>query len=276
YNTYFELTSKRILALLQEIGTKTPTPQQKARLILMLRLLSDKLKSSRTEVERVRADIKSFTQDMAKDHTELTTGAGSVTRAIEDNNKQVAALIAQIAALNAEIQQLNVQLIAAANGLAASVFVSYLLMNVTPYIAIPIAIIGISVSIGFIIDAMVRISKKQQEIIDQSATLKKAEAQGVVLAAISATVDAMKASIDAISKNIDVVSSAWATLDVKMESVIKNLTAAREEHWRDTLLQEIDIEAAQVAWKQLKEYAEKLQEVKLKDSKQVTAIKAIA
>ena len=276
YNNYFEATSKRILALLQEIGTKTPTPQQKARLILLLRLLSTKLKSCKGEVEAVRAEIKSFTADMAADHQALTTGSGSVTKAIEENNKAVAALIAQIAALKIEIEQLNVQLIAAVHGLAATMIVSYMLMSVTPYLAIPIAIIGISISVGFIIDAMVRIGKKQQEIIDQSATLTKTEAQGVVLAAISSTVDAMKKSIDAITSNIDIVSSAWATLDVKMESVIKNLEAARDEHWRQTLLQEIDIEAAQAAWGQLKAYAEKLQEVKLKDSGQVTPIKAIA
>jgi hypothetical protein len=276
YNNYFEATSKRILALLQEIGTKTPSPQQKARLILMLRLLSTKLTSCRGEVEAVRAEIKSFTADMAEDHKQLTTGSASVTKAIEDNNKAVKALNAQITALRAEIEQLNIQLIAAVHGLAASVFVGYMLMSVTPYLAIPIAIIGIGISLGFMIDAMVRISKKQQEIIDQSATLTKTEAQGVVLAAIAATVDAMKTSIDAITKNIDIVSLAWATLDVKMKSVITSIEAARDEHWRQTLLQEIDIETAQKAWKQLQEYAEKLQEVKLKDSGQVTPIKAIA
>jgi chromosome segregation ATPase len=276
YNNYFEATSKRILALLEEIGTKTPSPQQKARLILMLRLLSTKLKSCKGEVEAVRAEIKSFTADIAADHKALTTGAGSVTKAIEENNKEVATLIAQIAALRIEIDQLNVQLIAAVHGLAATMIVSYMLMSVTPYLAIPIAIIGIGISVGFIIDALVRIGKKQQEIIEQSATLTKAEAQGVVLAAISATVDAMMHAIDAITKNIDTVSTAWATLDVKMESVIKSLEAARDEHWRQTLLQEIDIETARMAWKQLQEYAQKLQEEKLKDSGQVTPIKAIA
>lgn len=276
YNTYFEATSTRILALLKKIETRRPTPTERANLILMLNLLLTKLKNCRAEVELVRADIKSFTADMAADYKALTTGAASVTKAIEDNNKVIGELKAMIEALNLELVQLNTQLIAAASGLAASVFVGYVLMSVTPYLAIPLAIIGIGISLGFMIDAMVRIGKKQQEIIDRSAELSKAEAQGLVLAAISMSVETMKKSVDEITKAIDTVSTAWATLEVKMKSVIDNLTSARDEHFHQVLLQEIDIEAAQTAWRQLQAYAEKLQEIKLKDSGQVTPIKAIA
>jgi len=266
YNNYFEATSKRILALLQEIGDKVPTEAQKRTLMSLLTLLSSKLKSCRGDVEQVRADILTFTQAMAADHHALTTGSASVTKAIEDNNKTVASLLAQIEALRGEIAQLNIQLIAAANGLALTLVVSYMLFSVTPFLAVPLAIIGIGVSLGFMIDAMVRIAKKQQEIIDQSAALTKTQAQGVVLAAIAATVDAMMQSIEAITRNIDLVSSAWATLDKKMQSVIAALKAASDEHWLDTLLEEIDVEAAGKAWKQLEKFAEQLQEVKLKDS----------
>jgi len=266
YNNYFVATSNRILSLLERMGTKPPTPAQKAQLILLLRLLSEKLTKSKGEIEAVRALIKTFTQNMAADHTALTTGAHSVTKAIEDNNAAVAALNAEIAALKLEIDQLNIQLIAALHALAASVFISYLMMSVTPYLAIPIAVIGVSVSMGFIIDALVRISKKQDEIIAKSKTLTKTESQGVILAAIAATVDSMKNSVDAITKHIDIVSSAWATLDVKMKSVLDDVTAAREADIRKILEKEIDIEAAQAAWAQLKDFAEKLQQIKLKDS----------
>jgi hypothetical protein len=266
YNNYFVATSERILALLKTMGPKPPSPAQKARLVLLLRLLSEKLTKSKGEIEAVRTLVKTFTKDMAADHIALTTGAHSVTNAIEENNAAVAALNAEITALRAEIDQLNVQLIAAIHGLAASIIVSYLLMSVTPYLAVPIAIIGVSVSLGFIIDAMVRISRKQDEIIARSKTLTKTEAQGVILAAIAATVDSMKKSIDAITTHIDIVSQAWATLDVKMKAVLDDVNAAREADIRKILEKEIDIEAAQAAWAQLKDFAEKLQEIKLKDS----------
>ncbi|MDQ3280262.1 MAG: HBL/NHE enterotoxin family protein [Acidobacteriota bacterium] len=276
YNNYFEATSVRILKLLEEIGTKTPTAEQKAKLLSLLKLLSTKLESCRATIEQARTRIKTFTTNMANDHRELTTGSASVTKAIEENNKAVATLLAQIATLKMEIEQLNVQLIAALHGLAATMVVSYMMMSVTPYLAVPIAVIGVSVSLGFIIDAMVRISKKRDEIVAQSATLTKTEAQGVVLAAISSTVDAMLKSIQAIDKHIDLISSAWATLDVKMKSVIDSLKAATDEHWLDTLLQEIDIETARQAWKQLEVFAEKLQEVKLVDSDQIVSFEGVA
>lgn len=266
YNNYFVATSNRILALLEKMGTKPPTPAQKAQLVLMLRLLSEKLTKSKGEIEAVRALIRTFTTNMAADHTALTTGAGSVTKAIEDNNAAVAALNAEIKALTVEIDQLNVQLIAALHGLAASVFIGYVLMSVTPYLAVPIAIIGVGISLGFVIDALVRISRKQDEIIAKSQTLTKTESQSVILAAIAATVDAMKKSIDTITTHIDVVSQAWATLDVKMKAVLDQVNAAREADIRQILEKEIDIETAQAAWAQLKAFAEKLQEIKLKDS----------
>ncbi|HEV7768347.1 MAG TPA: HBL/NHE enterotoxin family protein [Thermoanaerobaculia bacterium] len=266
YNNYFVATSNRILALLDKMGPKPPTPAQKAQLILMLRLLSEKLTKSKGEIEAVRALIKTFTQNMAADHTALTTGAGSVTKAIEDNNAAVAALNAEINMLKAEIDQLNIQLIAALHGLAITVFISYMMMSVTPYLAVPIAVIGVSVSLGFIIDAMVRISKKQNEVIAKSQTLTKTESQGVILNAIAATVDSMKKSIDAITTHIDIVSQAWATLDVKMKSVLDEVNAAREADIRHILEKQIDIETAQAAWAQLKDFAQKLQEIKLKDS----------
>ena len=242
----------------------------------MLNLLLTKLKNCRRDIELVRADIKSFTTDMAADHRALTIGANSIMTAIEDNNKSIVLLKAQIEGLKLEIEQLNVQLIAALHGIAASVVVGYMLMTVTPYLAFAIAVIGVSVSLGFVIDALVRIGKKQQEIVDQAATLKRSEAQGVALAVIASTVDSMNKSIDAITTAIDTVSSAWATLEVKMTSVITALTDASVEHVHDILLQEIDVEAAQIAWSQLKTYAEQLQEIKLKDSGQVTPIKAFA
>lgn len=276
YNTYFEATSKRILNLLAQMGTRKPTEAEKKSLIIMLNLLLTKLKNCRHDIELVRADIKSFTTDMAADHRALTVGANSIMTAIEDNNKSIALLKAQIEGLKVEIEQLNVQLIAALHGIAASVVVGYMLMTVTPYLAFAIAVIGVSVSLGFMIDALVRIGKKQQEIIDQSATLKRSEAQGVALAVIASTVDSMNKSIDAITTAIDTVSSAWATLEAKMTSVITALTAASVEHVHDILLQEIDVEVAQKAWAQLKTYAEQLQEIKLKDSGQVTPIKAFA
>jgi hypothetical protein len=272
YNNYFVATSNRILALLQQMGTKPPSPAQKARLVLMLRLLSEKLTKSKGEIDAVRSLIKAFTKNMAADHVALTIGANSVTKAIEENNAAVKALNADIAMLKAEIDQLNVQLIAAINGLAVTVFVSYMLMSVTPFLAVPIAIIGVSVSLGFMIDALVRISKKQDEVIAKSQTLTKTEAQGVILAAIAATVDSMKKSIDAITTHIDIVASAWATLDVKMKAVLDDVNAAREADIRKILEKEIDIEAAKAAWAQLNEFAEKLQEIKLKDSGIVSSL----
>ncbi len=261
YNTYFQATTTRIDKLLEAMEGKTPTEEQKKTLLSLLNLLVTKLASSRAEVEAVRADIKVFTQEMAADHKALTTGSASITAAIEDTNRNVTRLKERIEALRLKIVALNAQATAAALALGMSFIVGYIGMTFLPFIMIPIAIIGAGVSIGFLIDAAVQLSKTQQEIADDSASLTKNEKQALVLAAIASTVDGLVSSIDQITTNIDVVSAAWATLDVKIKSVMDSIKAARDEHWLDILLQEIDIDASRTAWKQLQEFAKKMQEV---------------
>ncbi|HEY0142669.1 MAG TPA: HBL/NHE enterotoxin family protein [Thermoanaerobaculia bacterium] len=276
YNTYFSLASTRIVDLLEKIGDKQPTPEQKVTLLLLLTLLSSKLKSCMANVEHVRADIKSFTSAMANDHQELTKGSASVTKAIEQASARMVELTAEIAALHLEIAELNAQVVAAGIAMGTTLIVSYVLMSVSPWIAVPLAIIGIGISLGFIIDGLVRINQKRKQIVEDSATLVKTEAQVVVLNAIATTVNAMMVSIDAILKNIDAVSTAWATLDVKMQSIVTDLKSATDEHWMETLLQLIDVKAAQIAWKQLEKYAEQLQEIKLADSGHVEPVQSVA
>lgn len=263
YNTYFQLTTTRISNLLDAMEGKTPTPEQKATLLSLLNLLVTKLASSRAEVEAVRADIKVFTQEMAADHKALTTGSASITAAIEDTNKNITRLKARIEALRLEIVALNAQLTAAAVALGVSLVIGYIGMTVMPFVMIPIAIIGAGVSIGFMADAIVRLNKTQQDILDDTSSLTKNEKQALVLAAIASTVDALVGAIDQITANIDIVSSAWATLDVKLKAVMASIKAARDDHWLDILLEQIDIAAAKKAWTQLEAFAEKLQQVDL-------------
>jgi len=263
YNTYFQATAGRIDRLLQAMEGKTPTEEQKKTLLSLLNLLVNKLSACRTEVEAVRADIKVFTQEMAADHKALTTGSASITAAIEDTNKNVTRLKLRIEALRLEIVALNAQLTAASVALGASLVVGFVGMTFLPFIMIPIAIIGAGVSIGFMIDAIVRLNETHQEIADDAAELTKNEKQALVLAAIASTVDALVGSIDQITSNIDIVSSTWATLDVKLRSVITSIKAARDEHWLDIVAQEIDIDTSREAWKQLQAFAEKLQQVNL-------------
>ena len=274
YNTYFQATTTRIDKLLEAMEGKTPTEEQKKTLLSLLNLLVTKLARSRAEVEAVRADIKVFTQEMAADHKALTTGSASITAAIEDVNKNVTRLKARIEALRLEITALNAQLTAAAVALGASMVVGYVGMTFLPFILIPIAIIGAGVSIGFMTDAIVRLGKTQQEIADDSSSLTKNQKQALVLAAIASTVDALVGSIDQITTNIDVVSSSWATLDAKIKSVMESIKAARDEHWLDILLQEIDIDTSRTAWNQLQEFAQKLQQVSLVATDETIPIKA--
>jgi uncharacterized protein YoxC len=227
-------------------------------------------------VEAVRTDITAFTNAMFADHAALTTGSASINKALEENNDVMKAINAEITALRAEIDKLNVQIIAALHGLAASIAVSYMLFSVSAGLSIFIAVVGIGISLGFIIDALVRINKKRDEIEAKTVSLKKHEALAVTLNSISAVVDGMIASTKAITEKMDVISFAWRTLQEKLNSVADNIERARVEDMLIIWKQEVDIEAARAGWAELHEYAKTLQEQKLQDSKQAVSFRSIA
>jgi hypothetical protein len=188
----------------------------------------------------------------------------------------VAQLTARIDFLKLEIGRLNMQLTVAALSLATSVTVSYALMSVAPYLSIAIAIVGIGVSTGFIIDALVRLKKTQNEIIEASAKLARDQKLIVTLSAIASTIDSIVVAINAITTHIDTVSSAWATIHEKMKAVIENLKKAQGATWVDIVKKELAIETSQRSWTGLREYCEKLQEAMLTQSGTVVPVKGAA
>ncbi len=275
FDDSFASTSTRMLQVLADIDKK-PTDELKAKFMSLLTYLLAQLGDSMKDIEDTRTSIKNFTGKMAADHTALTTGAANIAKAVDDTTKSVAQLSARIDILKVEIEQLNMQLTVAALALTTSVTLSFALMSVAPYASIAIAIIGIGVSTGFIIDALVRLKEKQNQIIEDSAKLAREQRLAVVLKAMASTIDSMLAGINAINTHIDTVSSAWATIESKMQAVLKNIQNAKGRDWVDVVKKEIDIETAQRSWKGLREYCEKLQEAMLTQSGTVVPVKGAA
>jgi septation ring formation regulator EzrA len=275
FDNAFSVTSNRMLDVLAQIQ-KQPTDALKAQFMSMLKYLLEQLGDSMTDINETRDAIKSFTRDMAADHTKLTTGSANIAKAIDDSDQSVAKLTARIEFLKLEIDRLNMQLTVAAIALTTSVTVSYALMSVAPYVSLVIAIVGIGVSTGFIIDALVRLREAQNEIIEDSAKLAREKRLVVVLRAMAATIDSIFVAINSITKHIDTVSSAWATIQTKMQSVITNIEKAKGRDWVDVILKELDIATAQKSWTGLRQYCEKLQEAMLAESGTVVPVKGAA
>lgn len=265
FDNSFKTTSRKMLDVLAQIDKK-PTDELKADFVKLLTYLLDKLGKSMKDIEDTKAAILGFTRDMAADHQALSTGSASIAKAIDDSEQTVARLTARIEFLKLEIDRLNQQLTVAALALTTSVTVSYALMSVAPYVSLAIAIVGIGVSTGFIIDALVRLKQAQDEILASTAQIAREKRLVVILKAMALTIDSMLTGIASITKHIDTVSSAWATLHVKMKSVLDNLKAAEGRSWVDLVYKEMDIETAQTSWTDLREFCEKLQAAMLTES----------
>jgi Bacillus haemolytic enterotoxin (HBL). len=275
YDTAFQVTSSRLLELLADIE-KNPTDALKAQFMSVLKYLLDELGQSMTDINETKDAIKTFSQQMAADHTALTTGSANIGKAIDDTKGSVAKLTTRIEFLKLEIERLNMQLTVAAISLTTAVTVSYALMSVAPYIAIAIAIIGIGVSAGFIIDALVRLKDAQNEIIADSARLAREQKLVVVLESMGATVSSMVVAINSITTHIDTVSSAWAQIEGKLKAVITKLESAKGRAWTDVVLKELDIKQSRTNWTYLRQYCERLQEAQLTQSGVVVPVKGAA
>jgi len=181
YNRTFDVTSDRILDLLRASQTRELTDADKQALLKYLNRLLTKLRDSKKQIEDVRADIKAFSNNMMDDHKALNTGSSAISKAIEDSSEEVKKLENRIASLKIEVEKLRQQIVASAAALGTSIFVAYVGMSIMPFITVPLAIIGIGVSAGFLIDGLVRLAKYQDEIVEDAKKLSKEEAQIVVL-----------------------------------------------------------------------------------------------
>jgi len=277
YNTFFGITIRSVIDLMKKVEARTATAADKQAIKDKLGLLVTQLGTSKKQVGAVRTDIKNFTDQLAADHTALSSGAASVTAALKENEKEVQRLTALVEELRAELQSLMDKMTVAQVAMGVSMtIVGVAMFSMGPFGTIGL-VIGLIGAVGSAVAWVILLEKakdKQAEIDRELPKLDKAALQAFALKAIDASVKNLIGNIDTINENITIVADTWAKLETDLSGILTKLNAASDDQWVDIIQKGMDIGAAQEAWKSLAEFAGKLQKVDVAIDPNVRPVKA--
>ena len=118
----FEGQFSTIVDILHQIGSGTPTPQQKKDLLTEMNAMLAALGVQQKQIIDANARLIQFNDNLNVDHAALTTGASSITNALTSDKAEVQNLTVKIKALNADLQSQTTLLDFAIAGLAIGAF----------------------------------------------------------------------------------------------------------------------------------------------------------
>jgi hypothetical protein len=263
YKNSFDGQYNTIIALLDAIGINPPTPTQKANLIIEMNALLNALKAQQQVLTDAQSRLVGFNSDISGDYTALNGGAASITEAITEDKSQVVSLGQQIKALQIEVDAMHQEMIYVGLGVASGAVVGVIGLAFSQTgLGIFVAIIGFAgmlASVGVMIAAGVRMAQAKDNITADMEALNIDNQQIVVLNSVSNTINMLVEKGGKATQAMAAVLIDWATLVTKMESVIEGLNAA--EHDIGSILDLGDMATAKLAWDELADYAQGLQNV---------------
>ena len=107
FNNTFEGQYDTIMGVLKEIGINPPTPQQKQNLLTLMNALLAAMTAEQTAISGANTSLIQFNDNLSNDHTQLTTGAASVTAAIQYDKADVDAMKKKVQALQIAMDALH-------------------------------------------------------------------------------------------------------------------------------------------------------------------------
>jgi hypothetical protein len=263
YDNKFEGQYATIVALLTQIGTNPPTPQQKTDLLTEMNALLAYMQGQHKVISDSNDALIAFNNNLSTDHTALTTGAASVTAAIQSDQADVKAMKIQIDALHKAVDALNQQVTFSAIGIGGGLFVALIGVFLTiatvgaGAFVVVLGVAGAVASIGTLIAAEVEIQQANDRITAASAELSTDNQQITVLNSVSTTMDMlMKKNSDAMTSMTTILTD-WATLTGKLQGVIDDLNTAEGDI--GSILDLGDMATTKAAWTQLAAFAQNMQ-----------------
>lgn len=263
YNNTFQGQYDTIVALLTAIGTNPPTEQQKKDLLTeMNKLLGDLLAKRKTVLDTQQSLIK-FNSDISVDYTALNSGAASITNAIQTDKGDVVAMKGKIEALQLAMDKLHQELVWAGLGIAAGaivgligLFVGLFTFGLGLFIGLA-GVAGMIASTGVMIAAGVEIQQDADAIAEAMNEMNVDNQQIAVLNSVATTIGSLVQKGDVAVKAMATVLNDWATVTVKLQSVIDDLSAAEGDI--GSILDLGDMKTTNAAWSQLAAYAQNMQ-----------------
>jgi hypothetical protein len=253
-----------IAQLLDQIGDRPPTTQQKSDLTELLKYLGDVLNEQQRIIDSDKDKITNYQRRLAADHASLIDGTRSITELIKEDR-------ATVMKLNADIQKLRQDIENIRTAVFNPGFLKVGLRLIVAFLTLELESVGefnqarrlvfslggLGHSISNVTDADHVIAEDQDRIQQDQRKISIENRQIVMLNAIADTINKLVEVTAKASDAIQTVSDRWRDVASEVESAITRLSTA--EGSIVEILNRSSLENRHQSWMSLKEFARKMQ-----------------
>ncbi len=269
YGNIFTAGVTEIVSILNGLARgKNPTPDQVQTMTDILNAIQQQLATNKTNIKTVYDTFTKFRTDSSVDFDNFNNGTASIASAIASDRKVITSLNDKITDLNVEIAKDRLAVTASAIAGGVGLFAGTSMM----------ALGAETMGVGFIIGAFVvagavaslitmgvymkKLNDAQADLAADQAQLADEDKQVTALLALNASVSNLVNLNSAMGDSLNAVNDWWKTVDVKLQSVINDITAAQNnEKPNFWVLMKIELNAGLLAWGQLVDFATSMQKV---------------
>jgi Bacillus haemolytic enterotoxin (HBL) len=267
YGNTFNQATNDIINIINGVTPTNPlTSAQQTQITQLLQAVLDQLNSETTTLADVTTSLQQFSTDVQNDNTAFQSGQLSAQQAVGLEQSQIASIQAQINLVQTEIAQDSKLALASEIGIGVSIFMvvaGVALTIATDGAAAPLLLAGVGVlATGAAIAGTIIYSPKVQSDLNQLYTLQSEltsdQQQVAALNGIISSLGALITANEAATQALSSIMNMWSVLSGKLASTITDIQNASTAQV-GSILQELDLQAAQTAWTQLTQFCTSMQ-----------------
>lgn len=260
YGNLFDAAMSEVDLILRDMGTK-PTEDEKEALNQIFAALLTELGTQKRTIDRLNGDLKQFYGNVSGFRSAFDTAKQAANKDKTASQIKRESLQREIETLQAEVKAAGTKTMASGIGLGVSLFVLVAAIGFTlatggaaaPIVVGVVALIGAGLGVA----GMVVFTKEQNEklasIHTKMAELDARDALILALGQVSSAIGTLVEQADEALKGLGTLLTTWATLETKLDAVIKDIGTADKAKLRALI--EVYATKSKTSWNQLVNYA---------------------
>ncbi|MFL6846671.1 MAG: HBL/NHE enterotoxin family protein [Allosphingosinicella sp.] len=260
YGNLFDAAMAEVGRILEHMGSR-PTDDEKEALTQIFAAMLAELNSQKRTIGRVNGELKEFYGNVSGYRKAFDTArqAANKDRTASQNKRD--SLTREIETLKAEVQAASTKTMVSGIALGVSLFVLVAAIAFTiatagaaaPLIVGAVALVGAGLGVA----GMVVFTKQQNDrLSDIAKKMAELDAEDALILALGQAASAIGSLVDAADealKGLGTLLNAWATLETKLDSVIKDVGDADKAKLRAMI--SVYSNKAKRSWEDLSNYA---------------------
>ena len=260
YGNLFHAAMKEVDRILEHMGSK-PTDDEKEALSQIFTAMLTELNTQKRTIGRVNGELQEFYGNVSGYRTAFDTAKQSANKDKTASQIKRDALTREIETLKAEVKAASTKTMTSGIALGVSLFVLVAAIGFTiatagaaaPLIVGAVALVGAGLGVAGMVVFTKEQNDKFAEIQKKMSELDAEDALILALGQVASAIGTLVEQADEALKGLGTLLNTWATLETKLESVIKDVGSADKAKLRALI--SVYVNKSKASWEDLTNYA---------------------